>query len=261
MKFLVRSILYVAPCLLAVPSLAGDAHAQPKQTVSRPPYRARAAAAQRELEKLRAEVIEKMKESRASAEKLLALHKEEKNRLASLYKERLGLYRQGMISRTELSQVQRALATAIIRVDEDIKWIDEYDIALTEATMRDQLQRLPGLAPGGYSENGQLIRFNGSAEWSLADAPKIEKFFLRTFGRTLPISAFGQSPTHDHLRFDHRDAMDVAVHPDTAEGRSLMAYLRRAGIPFIAFRNAIAGSATGAHIHIGPPSIRTMAAR
>jgi len=55
--------------------------------------------------------------------------------------------------------------------------------------------------------------------------------------------------------------MDVALHPDSDEGRSLMAYLRRAGIPFIAFRSAMPGSATGAHIHIGLPSIRTMAAR
>lgn len=261
MKYLALSIPYLTLGLLAVPMLMGYAHAQRKQAVSRPSYRARAIPVERELAKLRAEVIEKMKESRASAEKLLALHKEEKDRLANLYKRRLELYRQGMISRAELSRVQRALAAAIIRVDEDIKWIDEYDIALTEATMRDELQRLPGLAPGGYSENGQLIRFNGSAEWSLADAPKVERFFLQTFGHTLPISAFGQSPTHDRLRFDHRDAMDVAVHPDTTEGRSLMAYLRRAGIPFIAFRNAIPGSATGAHIHIGPPSIRTVAAR
>jgi hypothetical protein len=50
--------------------------------------------------------------------------------------------------------------------------------------------------------------------------------------------------------------MDVAVSPDSEEGRSLMAYLRTAGIPFIAFRNKLRGWATGAHIHIGRPSLR-----
>jgi hypothetical protein len=50
--------------------------------------------------------------------------------------------------------------------------------------------------------------------------------------------------------------MDVAVHPDSAEGAALMSYLRSQGIPFIAFRQAVAGSATGAHIHIGYPSHR-----
>jgi hypothetical protein len=48
--------------------------------------------------------------------------------------------------------------------------------------------------------------------------------------------------------------MDVAVHPDSAEGRALIAYLRGNGIPFIAFRSAVPGSATGAHVHIGYPS-------
>jgi hypothetical protein len=36
----------------------------------------------------------------------------------------------------------------------------------------------------------------------------------------------------------------------------LIGYLRQSGIPFIAFRNAVPGAATGAHIHIGKPSLR-----
>jgi hypothetical protein len=211
-----------------------------------------------ELAKLRAEVIERMKESRASAEKLLALHEEEKNRLTIEYQRRLEYYNQGLISRSEVNQVEQALAQVIIRVEEDKRWITESDIAITEITMRDELVRLPGLATGGYSENGTLLRFNGGSGWSLADAPKVEKFFLQTFGRGLPITAFGQTVTHDRLRFDHRNAIDVALHPDSNEGRSLLAYLRQAGIPFIAFRGALPGAATGAHIHIGHPSVRTV---
>jgi hypothetical protein len=211
-----------------------------------------------ELAKLRAEVIERMKESRASAEKLLALHEEEKNRLTIEYQRRLVYYNQGLISRSEVNQVEQALAEVIIRVEEDKRWITESDIAIAEITMRDELVRLPGLAPGGYSENGTLLRFNGGSGWSLADAPKVEKFFLQTFGRGLPITAFGQTVTHDRLRFDHRNAIDVALHPDSNEGRSLLAYLRQAGIPFIAFRGALPGAATGAHIHIGHPSVRTV---
>lgn len=123
--------------------------------------------------------------------------------------------------------------------------------------MRDELLRLPGLAVGGYSETATLLRYNGAAAWSLADAPKIEKFFRQTFGRALPISALGQTGTHDRLRFDHRDAMDVALHPESKEGQTLLNYLRQLGIPFIAFRGAVAGAATGAHIHIGKASPRT----
>ena len=51
-------------------------------------------------------------------------------------------------------------------------------------------------------------------------------------------------------------AIDVAVHPDSAEGRAVMDWLRRAGLSFIAFRGAMSGAATGAHIHVGQPSQR-----
>jgi hypothetical protein len=236
-----------------------DGHSQEKQnpSVRRSAANRKTSPADAELARLRAEVIEKMKESHASAEKLLELHEEEKAKLTIEYQRRQEFYRQGLISRSELNQVERALAEAIVRVEEDKRWLTESDIAITEASMRDALLRLPDLATGGYSETGTLIRFNGGAAWSLNDAPKIEKFFLQTFGHALPITAFGQTPTHDRLRFDHRNAMDVALHPDSKEGRSLLSYLRQAGIPFIAFRNAVAGAATGAHIHIGYPSVKT----
>jgi len=73
------------------------------------------------------------------------------------------------------------------------------------------------------------------------------------------VSAVGQTETHNQLGFDHREAVDVAVHPDSAEGQALIGYLTSQGVSFIAIRGAIHGSATGAHIHIGPPSKRIAA--
>jgi hypothetical protein len=219
----------------------------------------RSSAADAELARLRADTIEKMKQTRAGTEKLLAIHEDEVKKLTAEYRQRRELHNQGLISRTELNQSERALAAAMIRMDEARRWIAETDIAITEASMRDVLLGLPAMPPGGYSESGTLIRFNGAASWSLADAAKIEKFFSQTFGHVLPITAFGQTPTHDRLRFDHRNAMDVALHPDSNEGRSLLSYLRQGGIPFIAFRSAVPGAATGAHIHIGNPSVRAAA--
>jgi hypothetical protein len=154
-------------------------------------------------------------------------------------------------------QAEHVLATAITRVNEDKQWLAETDMALTEAWMRDELLRLPRLGVGSYNETGSLVRFNGATAWSLADAAKVKTFFLKEFGRALPISAMGQTTTHDRLRFDHHDSMDVALHPDSKEGQSLLSYLRQAGIPFIGFRYAVPGAATGAHIHIGKPSPRT----
>jgi hypothetical protein len=253
-KYLHPAVAVCALLLLPMDGKSQEKH-KPSARLSAPSRKAGAADA--ELARLRADVIQKMKESRVSAGKLLALHEEEQARLTIEYHRRREFYSQGLISRAELNQVERALAEAMVRVEEDKRWLMESDIAITEASMRDELLRLPGLALDGYSETGTLLRFNGSASWSLTDAPKVEKFFAQAFGRALPVSAFGQTATHDRLRFDHRNAIDVALHPDSGEGRSLLSYLRQAGIPFIAFRGAVSGAATGAHIHIGSPSVRT----
>jgi hypothetical protein len=230
---------------------AGDAQEKRKVTSVR-----RAAASDSELTQARTAVIQKIKDTRSGAEKLLALHESARVRITELYEQRREQYYAGLISRSELLQTEHALAEAMLRVDEDKRWLAETDMALTEYTMRDELLRLPGLAVGSYSESRTLVRFNGAAPWSLIDSSKIESFFSRAFGRALPISAFGQTATHDRLRFDHRNAIDVALHPDSKEGQSLIGYLRQSGIPFLAFRNAVPGAATGAHIHIGKPSLR-----
>ena len=53
--------------------------------------------------------------------------------------------------------------------------------------------------------------------------------------------------------------MDVGLHPDSLEGRGLIEFLRREDIPFLAFREAIPGVATGPHTHVGNPSRRLSA--
>ena len=101
-----------------------------------------------------------------------------------------------------------------------------------------------------------VVRYAGAGAWSLADADTVQQFFARRFGRPLPVSAWGQTVVHDRLGLDHHDAFDVAVHPDSAEGRALMAFLKSEGIPFVAVRSRIRGLSTGAHIHVGPESGR-----
>ena len=96
----------------------------------------------------------------------------------------------------------------------------------------------------------------GKGKWKLADAGKIEEFFRGKFKRPLPLSAFGQSDLHTRWGWDHRNGMDVGLHPDSAEGRALIDFLRAEAIPFLAFRGAVPGVATGPHIHIGNRSPR-----
>ena len=223
--------------------------AQPRSGATRTP-------SESDLSRSRAEVIQKLKETRIGAEKLLALHEAERLRLVEEYQRRRELHHQGLISRNEVLQAEQALIQAMGRVNEDKRWLAETDMAITEASMRDELLRLPRLALGAYSETSTLLRFNGGTLFKIGDASRVEKFFMETFGRSLPVSALGQTATHDRLRFDHRDAMDVALHPDSREGQSLLNFLRQAGIPFVAFRGSVPGTSTGAHIHIGKPSPR-----
>ena len=107
-------------------------------------------------------------------------------------------------------------------------------------------------------ESEALLRYDAGEgdTWSLSGLGKINRFFRARFGRSLPVSALGQSHTHDRLGFDHSESVDVAVRPDSVEGRELIAYLRRTGIPFRAFRGKLSSVSTGAHIHIGRPSPR-----
>ncbi|MCM3900312.1 MAG: hypothetical protein ND866_01250 [Pyrinomonadaceae bacterium] len=96
----------------------------------------------------------------------------------------------------------------------------------------------------------------GSGTWRISDAAKVESFFLNRFERSLPPGAFGQSDLHTRWGLDHRNGMDISLHPDSPEGRALISFLRTEGIPFLAFRGPIPRVATGPHIHVGNPSPR-----
>lgn len=96
----------------------------------------------------------------------------------------------------------------------------------------------------------------GTGKWRLSDAQKIQDFFLAKFKKSLPTTAVGQSDLHTRWGWDHRNGMDVGLHPDSVEGRALIEFLRNESIPFLAFRGPVPGVATGPHIHIGNRSPR-----
>ena len=261
MIFSQRTPPLVLITLLLFPGSIGDAFGQASKN-GQPSNISRGMAADADLARLRADVLQKMRDSRAGTEKLIALREEEVKKLTDQYEKRRQFYDQRLISKTELDRSERSLGEAITRLQDDKRWASDQDIAISEASVGNELD-WPRLGVGGYRETGSLIRFNGDRAWSISDAPNIQNFFSQTFGRGLPVSAYGQTAIHDRLHFDHRNAVDVALHPDSQEGRSLMFHLRQSRIPFIAFRNAVPGSSTGAHIHIGSPSppLRTVRTR
>ena len=172
------------------------------------------------------------------------------------YEMKKKLYEENAISQLDVDKSEQRLAEtrqAMAQIQQRISE-DDIALALTPEAAEEESERLAELPLGGYDETASYMRYNGAGPWSLADTKKIAKFFLGRFGRSLPISALGQTSTHERMSLDHRDAVDVPIAPDSEEGRNLMAYLRRNGIPFIAFRRKVRNMATGPHIHIGRPS-------
>ena len=99
-------------------------------------------------------------------------------------------------------------------------------------------------------------RFDGSGAFLESQLDLIRLTYQRRFAAELPVSARGDTALHRSLGFDHRGRVDVALHPDSREGRWLLDLLRHLRVPYFAFRGAATGRSTGAHIHIGPPSAR-----
>lgn len=214
------------------------------------------------LEQAAADVIAATQNYRATLERVLALYERELTRRDELTELRQDLYERGVLSKREFEEGRKALADARKDVDDTRQAITDTDRMLTEAHMARALARLMPLPRGSYEESPGLARFNGLGSWSVVrDTPLLQQFFMARFGRALPISAYGQTALHDRMGLDHRGALDVAVHPDSPEGRVFMDYLRTAGIPFIAAWGAIPGSASGAHIHVGQPSPRITVSR
>ena len=101
-----------------------------------------------------------------------------------------------------------------------------------------------------------MVRFDGNGIFSPDDLKTVSAEYEKQFHQALPVSALGQTLMHQSLGFDHRNRVDVALSPDQKEGLWLRAFLERLHIPYLAFREAVPGAATGAHIHIGPASTR-----
>jgi hypothetical protein len=247
---MVRILQYfrVAIAVLAIISPAVGAQSkrakrQPEQTTPAPT-----------LAQTRADMIAATKAYKESLEELMQLQKKEVERLSEIVTTRRDLLTAGIISKKEVDESLLAQTLAEGKVAETQKRMQEADQLATEVAMADQLERREPV--GSYRSSVTLIRYTGASPWALSGVQRIDDFFKTSFGRPMPISALGQTTTHDRLGFDHRNAVDVAVHPDSPEGQALIQYLKSHGISFYAFRGPVPGSATGAHIHIGPASHR-----
>ena len=161
------------------------------------------------------------------------------------------LYSEGLIARIELEKAEQELVAAKARIEE-ARVAAEWKQKAEEAAKVKSFVK-PTLMP--LSKTATVLR-STAGSWSMGGLSGVRQFFSTTFGKPLPTSTIGQSATHNRLGWNHRNAVDVGVHPDSAEGRALIGYLQSQSIPFLAFRVAIPGVSTGPHIHIGNPSHR-----
>jgi hypothetical protein len=165
---------------------------------------------------------------------------------------------QGLVARRDVDVAEHAAVAAHDRLHVARRQLEEAEGVLVEARALSRLAALPPPAsPGEERATPEVGEYRGTGPWSLGQIASLERFFADRFGRPLPVSALGQTATHDRLGFDHRDAVDVALHPDSREGRALLDHLRSRGFPFLAFRGPRPGASTGAHVHVGSPSPRT----
>ncbi|MBM4260744.1 MAG: hypothetical protein FJ145_04790 [Deltaproteobacteria bacterium] len=198
--------------------------------------------------------IAAMKELLANDQRLLVSHEKAQSALRAEVVRQRKLLQDGGTDKAAVTQAEQAFVASLRKVHEMQAQVLEIQIAITEAVLGAKVDRFAMADKNNFRETENFARFSGGANWSLRDAPAIQNYFVKTFGYNLPVSAYGQSPTHNRLGFDHRNAMDVALYPDSTEGRALINYLRQAGIPFIVFKSAVLGASTGPHIHIGRPS-------
>jgi hypothetical protein len=208
-----------------------------------------------------ATLIQSTERTKGTAQDLLQLQENEIARLTASVEQLRQLYEEGLIARLELEKNEQDLAAAKARLTDTHNQIVSSDNLVAEIKEADALAKVkqqlvkPTSLPFNFNKTATILR-STAGSWSITNLSSIQQFFSNTFGRSLPTSAVGQSTTHNQLGWDHRNAVDVGLHPDSTEGRALIGYLQSAGIPYLAFRAAIPGVATGPHIHIGSPSHR-----
>jgi len=213
-----------------------------------------------ELARLREEFIKATNDYKASLEKLRASYDKDVRKAEDELIKSRELFAAGLIARKAVEAGEAQLAQAKGKVAEVDRRMANADSqiadTLLEAEAETKLAKSRPMAKGSIMRTTSFIRYNGAAVWNLSDAWKVQRFFLDAFRKPLPIAAFGQGSIHDRWRLDHHNALDVSLHPDGPEGQAVLGFLRANGIPYLAFREAIPGTATGAHIHIGRPSHR-----
>lgn len=165
------------------------------------------------------------------------------------------LYKRDVISRKEyeLAAIEAKLAhTATARDEARLEAArKDLETAIEVAAARLEIEALIS-----QFRTGVTTQFHGAGLWTEQNLSELQTAFEKQFHESLPVSAHGQTPTHDRLGLDHHGKVDVGIPPSSRKGQWLTSYLRSQRFSYIAFETRVAGSSTGAHVHIGTASPR-----
>jgi hypothetical protein len=208
------------------------------------------------------DLIRSTETAKSASQDLLKLKQEEVAKLTASLAQLQQLYDEGLIARVELEKAQQNLTDVKVKVEQtqnQIASANQLAAQIQKASELAKLNKTKALVKPvlkAINTTGATVMRSTTGNWSLSNLSQVQQFFSQTFGRALPVSTIGQSATHNRMGWDHRNSVDIGIHPDSQEGQTLMSYLQMSGIPFLAFSAAIPGVSTGPHIHIGYPSHR-----
>jgi hypothetical protein len=194
------------------------------------------------------------------ADEMISAAQRRVDRKQRLLKEMQELLNRGIISKAEMG----TYTDDADRANHELDWAKSRARLIIELSAmvraEEDAEKLAALAES-VRQAGQAAlmhplveRFDGNGQFSPILFAKVQSAYQKRFGLALPVSANGETAVHRALGFDHRGRVDVPVSPDQPEGVWLRRFLTDNQIPFFAFRSAVAHQATGAHIHLGPPS-------
>lgn len=250
----------LSACLIVF-TIAPQSVSAQRRSTKKKPAPAKRAAPVNELAKLRDEYVKRTDEYKSSLEKLIAIYETNVKKA----EEKLGVSKklldEGLISKVQFDEYELAVKGERDKLESARRQMTDADAQIASILVESEAEKTIAknlkLARQSLVRTTAFTRFAGSSSgWNLGEAWKVQRFFSDTFNKQLPVAVFGQGPIHDRWRLDHRNAMDISLHPDSVEGQALLSFLQKNGIPYLAFRSAIPGTATGPHIHIGRPSHR-----
>jgi hypothetical protein len=183
---------------------------------------------------------------------MLAAAQRRFDRQAALVCERERLQEMGVVGKNEMIAVNTELETRRHVLD---LAHDRIRLIETQQQMAQEEQSLERALESGTSRKA-MVKFDGSGRFGHQDFLMIASEFEEQFHYALPVTARGQTATHQLLGLDHRGKIDVGLNPEEPEGIWLRHFLEEHQIPYIAFRAAVRGSATAPHIHLGTGSSR-----